>query len=100
MEPLATPLKSWIGWVWQFDGQWCMITDHDSAEAGSVPSWASVAEPRKAIVSPTAQVNVDAGASIFAWGGVLPGVIVTVSVAVAPWGSVTVSLATYVPALL
>ena len=52
------------------------------------------------MVSPTAQVNVEAGASIFAWGGVLPGVIVTVSVAVAPCGSVTVSLATYVPAVL
>src|SRR5215211_5516259 len=30
--------KLWIWWVWQLDGQWCMIRRQSSAEAGSGPS--------------------------------------------------------------
>ena len=44
-EPLATPGKLWSGWVWQLDGQWLRIRLHESAEAGSGPSCASVALP-------------------------------------------------------
>ena len=61
-EPLATPSKSWMWCMWQLDGQWWRITDHDSAEAGNVPSWASVAEPLNAIGSPTRPLGLDSGA--------------------------------------
>ena len=57
--------------------------------AASVPSWASVAEPLKSIGSPTAQVRLEVGAVIVAVGGVFPAEIATVSVAEAPWVSVT-----------
>ncbi len=76
-------------WVWQFEGQWRTESDHESAEAGNVPSWASVAEPLKAIRSPTAHVRLECGAVIVGTGGVFPAEIATVSVADAPWGSVT-----------
>src|SRR5215210_5428237 len=74
-----------------------MTTDHESRDAGRFPSLASVAEPRKLTVSPTPQVNVLAGASIVAVGGASPALIVTPSVPVAPWLSVTRSLAVYLP---
>ena len=62
-------------------------------KAGSAPSWASVALPEKLITSPTFQVVPAAGESIDAVGAVFPTVIVTESVADAPWLSVTLSLA-------
>jgi hypothetical protein len=83
--------------VWQFDGQWCMITDHDSRAAGTVPSLASVAEPRKLIASPTPQVKLLAGASMVAVGGASPAVMTTASVPNAPWLSPAINLAVYVP---
>src|SRR6185295_14448324 len=46
-DPLETPTKSWIGWMWQVAGQWCRSSDQVSADAGSGPSLASVAEPEK-----------------------------------------------------
>ena len=54
--------------LWQFDGQWCMTSAQVSAAAGSVPSCGSVAEPEKAIESPTFQV-VRRRVSIVADGG-------------------------------
>ena len=48
-EPLATPRKFWMWCVMAVDRQWCITSDHDSAEAGSVPSSGSVAEPEKLI---------------------------------------------------
>ena len=57
--------------VWQFDGQWCMMTDHVSADAGSDPSCGSLALPLNAIGSPTFHVKDDGGAAIVAVGGVL-----------------------------
>src|SRR5215210_7925519 len=45
-EPDATPFTVKNGgWVWQFDGQWMSAALQDSPDAGTVPSWASVAEP-------------------------------------------------------
>jgi hypothetical protein len=66
-----------------------MISDQLSADAGSVPSWTSVAWPEKAIGSPTFQVRLDAGESITATGAVLPTVMVTDVLSLAPWSSVT-----------
>ena len=57
--------------VWQFDGQWCMMTDHVSADAGSEPSCGSLALPLNAIAVPTLQVNDDSGDAIVAVGAVL-----------------------------
>src|SRR3982751_6958207 len=71
-----------------------------SADAGSGPSSASVAEPRSAIVSPARNEAPSVGASMVSDGGV-PTVIVTRSVPgpglVLP--SLTVSVAVYEPAL-
>ena len=36
------------------------------------PSWGSVADPEKLIVSPTLYVRVEAGVAIAGWGGILP----------------------------
>ena len=88
-EPPATPAKDCSGWVWQFDGQWWRIRSQLSREAGSGPSWASVAPPANWIRSPTRQVVPGAGEVIVAVGGVLPTLIVTVASPVAPWLSVT-----------
>ena len=66
-----------------------MISDQLSADAGSVPSCASLAWPEKLSVSPTFQVRLDAGASITAAGAVFPAVTVIAAVSVAPWSSVT-----------
>src|SRR4051794_4275530 len=63
-EPLRTPVKVCSGWSWQVDGQCSRTTDHDRADAGSVPSSVSVAAPEKLIVSPTFQVVPALGASI------------------------------------
>src|SRR5262245_59370643 len=72
-DPLETPLVVWIRCVWQSLGvkQWCMISDQLSADAGSVPSCASVAWPEKLIVSPTFQVRLEACESMTALGAVL-----------------------------
>ncbi len=64
-----------------------------SADAGSVPCCGSVACPVKLIVLPTRQVVPAVGVSITAVGAWLPGVMITVSVSVAPSVSVTVSFA-------
>ena len=66
-----------------------MISDQLSADAGSVPSCASVAWPEKLIVSPTFQVRLDVGESMTAVGAVFPAVTVTDAVSLAPWSSVT-----------
>src|SRR6266508_4325247 len=99
-EPLATPVNVFIRCVWQLVGvaQWCRITRQVKADAGNVPSWGSVACPEKLIVSPTAHVNDDAGASITAVGALFPAEMVTVFVSLAPSVSVTVRRAVYVPA--
>src|SRR6266700_8003398 len=90
-DPLETPETVWIRCVWQSVGvkQWCRISDHVRSDAGSVPSCASVACPENGIASPTFHVSVDAGESMTAVGAVLPTVMVTDAVSVAPWSSVT-----------
>ena len=95
-EPLATPLKVWIGWTWQefgSVGQWCMSRDQVRRAAPSVPSSASVAWPEKLIVSPTAQVRALVGLSMNAVGAVLLTEIEIVALFEAPPGSVTRSRA-------
>jgi hypothetical protein len=62
-----------------------------------VPCCGSVAEPRNEIVCPTRHVVVEVGSSIVAVGLVLPTVITTVSVALAPRLSVTRRRAEKVP---
>jgi hypothetical protein len=47
-----------------------MIKDQVSLEAASAPSWGSVAEPEKDIVSPTFQVVVGDGETMVAVGAV------------------------------
>ena len=64
-----TPSKIWMTWVWQFDGQWCISNDHDSAEGGRAPSSGSVADPEKLITVPTFQVVCADGREIVAVGG-------------------------------
>src|SRR5512133_110229 len=65
-DPLPTPVAVWITCVWQSVEvkQWCRMNDQLSADAGSVPSWASVAWPEKLMTSPTFHVMLDDGASI------------------------------------
>ena len=65
------------------------MKDQLNADAGSVPSCASVAWPEKLMVSPTFQVRLDAGESMTAVGAVFPAVTVTDFVSLAPWSSVT-----------
>ena len=62
--------------MWQLDGQWWMITCHESALGGSAPSCGSVAWPEKVMVSLTFQVSVERGESTNAVGGAAPAVIV------------------------
>ena len=76
--------KLWIGCAWPLDGQCSSSADQSNALGGSVLSWASVALPWKATVSPTFQVKPVVGVTIVAVGGVLPAVIATVSTAKAP----------------
>ena len=90
-DPLDTPAKFCTGCVWQLDGQCCMMRSHFSAEAGRVPSCASVAEPEKVRTSPTFQVVPAAGVVMVAVGAVLPTVMVTEAVSEAPTLSVTFS---------
>ena len=66
-----------------------MSSDQESAEAGRTPSFASVAEPEKLMVSSTFQVRVGAGEAIVATGGESPAVIRTDDVALDAPGSVT-----------
>ena len=67
------PGKLWIRWVWQEFGssgaQWCRTMSQERAEAGSVPSSGSVAEPEKETVSPTFHVVPATGVAIVATGG-------------------------------
>ena len=49
---------------------------------------------------PACQVTLPVGALMMAVGRVLPAVIVTLAVSVAPCGSVTRSLTSYVPAMV
>ena len=76
------PGNDWMVWEWQFDGQCCMTSSHDSAEGGRLPSWVSTAEPENVMTSPTRHVVPAAGALIVAVGAVLPTTMTTVSVAV------------------
>jgi hypothetical protein len=77
--------------------QWRSTSDHDRAEAGRVPLWASVAPPENDTVSPTFQRRLEDGPAMVAVGGVLPAVMVTTSVSLAPWLSVTRSSGVKVP---
>ncbi len=88
-DSLATPGKESPGWLWQLDGQWRIVTCHDSRLGGTLPSWASEADPLKKISSPTSQVVPAAGVSITGTGGVLDAEMTTESVPVSPPGSVT-----------
>jgi hypothetical protein len=72
------------------------MTSHESAEAGKVPSCASVVWPEKLTMSPTAHVRLEEGVSITGVGGVLPAPTVMVTGALSdeiPCESVTRSLA-------
>jgi len=57
--------------VWQLEGQCWIRSVHVSADAGSVPSCWSVAEPENEIGSPTFHVSVGDGVEIVAVGAVL-----------------------------
>src|SRR4051794_11597884 len=83
--------------VWQFVGQWWMISDHANADAGTFPSCLSVAEAENAITSPTFQVRVESGLPIVTTGGVLSAWISTLVVDEAPKLSVTLSPTSTVP---
>jgi hypothetical protein len=74
-----------------------MIRLHDRDDAGSGPSWASVALPANWIRSPTFQVVPGAGELIVAVGGELPTAIWTAAVLEAPWLSVALRLAVKTP---
>jgi hypothetical protein len=79
-----------------------MIRFHVKFDAGREPSWGSDALPAKSILSPTFHVRVESGAVMVGTGGWFPAaetVIVTGELVVdAPWLSVTLSTALYVPA--
>ena len=70
-------------------GQWFRLSCQLKRDAARVPSWPSLAAPEKLIVWPTCQVVPAAGELIVATGGVLPALIVTEAVEVAPASSVT-----------
>ncbi len=74
---------------WQFSGQWCTTSVHDSAEPPSVPCWGSVAEPEKPMTLPACHVTAPVGVVMVAVGRELPAVMTTVAVSVALCGSVT-----------
>ena len=77
--------RSASGAEWQLDGQCCRTSSQVSADAGRVPSCASVAEPEKLI--DVADLPGGAGGRAWRWwrsGAVLPTEIVTESVPVAP----------------
>ena len=46
-EPPATPVQDWSVCVWQFEGQCCMSSVQESAEAASAPCSGSLACPVK-----------------------------------------------------
>ena len=66
------------------DGKCCRISSQVREEAGRVPSCASVACPEKLMTSTTFQVVPATGASMVAVVGVLPTLMVTESVSLAP----------------
>ena len=72
---------------------WWSRTVHLSDDGASVPSSASVAEPRSVIVWPTRKRREASGDPIEGAGAVLPASIRTVAVSVAPVWSVTRSVA-------
>src|SRR5687767_1292133 len=86
---------------WQLVGtsaeQWCRTSCQDSADAGRVAPCPFVAEPAKAIDSPTRHVVPVAGAEMTGLGGA-PAVTVSETVAVSPALSVTRRRTVYVPA--
>src|SRR6266511_3697444 len=84
--------------MWQSVGeeQWWRRSVHVSRDAGSVPSWASVAPPENVMVSPTFHFNEALGVVIVAMGGELPAVMVTDAALTAPCGSVTRSISSHV----
>src|SRR5206468_4022943 len=65
-EPLETPAHDWTMCVWQLEGQCWMRSVHVSADAGSVPSYWSVAEPENEMGSPTRHVSVGDGVQLVA----------------------------------
>jgi hypothetical protein len=56
--------------------QWCSTISQESAEAGRVPSWASVAVPENVTTSPTFHRELAAGEVMVTVGGVF-GVALT-----------------------
>ena len=84
--------------MWQSEGQCWMITVHDIADGGRLPSWASVAAPENEIGSPTFQVSVGSGAWITGTGGeLLAEMVIGLEVVDARWLSVTRRRTLYVP---
>jgi hypothetical protein len=57
-DPPATPSQLWMTWVWHVEGQCCMSSVHERADAVRVLPSGSVAWPLKEIGSPTFQVTV------------------------------------------
>ena len=85
--------------MWQFDGQCWRTRLQLSADGGSVPSCASVAEPLKLIRSPTFHVSADVGAEMTGTGGLLPTLMTWLAVPVAEPASVTRSPVVTLPGL-
>ena len=84
--------------MWQFEGQCWMSIVQDSADAGSVPSCASVAEPEKEIESPTFQVRLGFGVLITGTGAeLLALIVIALEVVDARWLSVTRRRTLYEP---
>ena len=84
--------------MWQSDGQCWMRTVHDSAEAGRLPSSASVAVPENEIGSPTFHLSVESGAWITGTGGeLLTEMVIALEVVDARWLSVTRRRTLYEP---
>src|SRR5689334_4999717 len=94
-------------WAWHWSGvvgQWWTVSCHAKADAGSEFPTESVPEPLKLIRFPTLylvrEAPVEASLTltfIVAVGGGVPAVMVCVAEFCRPPGSVTVSLAVYVP---
>ncbi len=65
------------------------MRDQTSRDAGTAPSSGSVAEPEKAIESPTFHVSVGSGAVIFGTGGEFETLITVDTASKAPFESET-----------
>ncbi len=88
-DPVLTLSNVWIWCSWQFDGQCSILSVQSKAEAGSVPSCASVAVPVKSIWSPTDHVSEASGSEMVGTGALFPAEIVLNEVSVWPSLSVT-----------